>query len=113
VQIINNEKLIVRTRHPSRITQAIQNSKPIGKKDDVTSIEVAWGLEEAISLRKLNIKNVPSPILKDYNWPGLYAPMSHQKETASFLSVNRRAFCFNEQGTGKTASRYLGIRLPY
>jgi SNF2 family DNA or RNA helicase len=104
VQIINNEKLIVRTRHPSRITQAIQNSKPIGKKDDVTSIEVAWGLEEAISLRKLNIKNVPSPILKDYNWPGLYAPMSHQKETASFLSVNRRAFCFNEQGTGKTAS---------
>jgi len=30
--------------------------------------------------------------------------MSHQRTTASFLTLNKRAFCFNEQGTGKTAS---------
>jgi SNF2 family DNA or RNA helicase len=30
--------------------------------------------------------------------------MAHQVTTASFLTLNRRAFCFNEQGTGKTAS---------
>jgi SNF2 family DNA or RNA helicase len=30
--------------------------------------------------------------------------MEHQKETANFLTLNKRAFCFNEQGTGKTAS---------
>jgi SNF2 family DNA or RNA helicase len=30
--------------------------------------------------------------------------MAHQKDTASFLTLNKRAFCFNEQGTGKTAS---------
>jgi SNF2 family DNA or RNA helicase len=30
--------------------------------------------------------------------------MSHQKTTASFLTMNQRAFCFNEAGTGKTAS---------
>jgi SNF2 family DNA or RNA helicase len=104
VQIVNNEKLVVNTRFPTRITDAIKTSKPIGKSDDITAVEVEWGLHEAISLRRLNIKNVPSPILKDYDWPGLYPPMSHQKDTASFLSVNSRAFCFNEQGTGKTAS---------
>jgi SNF2 family DNA or RNA helicase len=30
--------------------------------------------------------------------------MQHQKDTAIFLATNQRAFCFNEQGTGKTAS---------
>ena len=44
--------------------------------------------------------------MNSYNWPcpsGL-TPFSHQKETASFLISHRKAFCFNEQGTGKTAS---------
>ena len=45
-----------------------------------------------------------SPILRDYKWPGVFPPMAHQKETASFLTLNKRSFCFNEQGTGKTAS---------
>jgi SNF2 family DNA or RNA helicase len=39
-----------------------------------------------------------------YDWPGRYTPFEHQKTTASFLTMNPRAFCFNEQGTGKTAS---------
>ena len=30
--------------------------------------------------------------------------MQHQRDTASFLTLHKRAFCFNEQGTGKTAS---------
>jgi SNF2 family DNA or RNA helicase len=30
--------------------------------------------------------------------------MAHQRETASFLTLHPRSFCFNEQGTGKTAS---------
>lgn len=44
--------------------------------------------------------------LPGYGWPcppGL-TPFVHQKETAAFLSAKRKAFCFNEQGTGKTAS---------
>jgi SNF2 family DNA or RNA helicase len=43
-------------------------------------------------------------ILTDYNWPGKYKPFAHQKQTSEFLTLNRKAFCFNEQGTGKTAS---------
>jgi SNF2 family DNA or RNA helicase len=46
----------------------------------------------------------PSPIEGKYGWPGKYAPFNHQKSTAAFLTKHRKAFCFNEQGTGKTAS---------
>jgi len=45
-----------------------------------------------------------SSILTDYDWPGKFKPFAHQKQTADFLTLNRKAFCFNEQGTGKTAS---------
>lgn len=39
-----------------------------------------------------------------YNWPGLHKPFDHQKTTSAFLTLNPRAFCLNEQGTGKTGS---------
>lgn len=44
--------------------------------------------------------------LQGYTWPRPegFQPFAHQKETAAFLIANRKAFCFNEQGTGKTAS---------
>ena len=42
--------------------------------------------------------------MENYNWPGQYKPFTHQRITSSFLANKPRAFCFNEQGTGKTAS---------
>jgi SNF2 family DNA or RNA helicase len=69
----------------------------------MNEVVVNWGLDEAHTLRSLNI-NVPSPITKRYSWPGQYKPFDHQKTTASFLTMNKKSFCFNEQGTGKTAS---------
>lgn len=44
--------------------------------------------------------------LSEYEWPRPhgFSPFAHQKVTAEFLISNRKAFCFNEQGTGKTAS---------
>lgn len=41
---------------------------------------------------------------KDYSWPGMFKPFAHQKDTSQFLVSNKRAFCFNEAGTGKTSS---------
>lgn len=44
--------------------------------------------------------------LSEYTWPrppGL-TPFEHQKTTSEFLISRKKAFCFNEQGTGKTAS---------
>lgn len=42
--------------------------------------------------------------MNDYDWPGQFKPFAHQKVTAEFLASRPKAFCFNEQGTGKTAS---------
>ena len=44
--------------------------------------------------------------LEDYQWPRPhgFTPFAHQKQTAEFLISNKKSFCFNEQGTGKTAS---------
>ena len=104
MQIIDNKVLVLRPRDPNRITTTIKKSTELSHEDGVTEVAVFWGLQEAQTLRRLGVKNVPSPIDRDYNWPGIFKPMAHQKETASFLTLNTRAFCFNEQGTGKTAS---------
>ena len=44
--------------------------------------------------------------LSEYDWPRPlgFTPFEHQKTTSEFLVNNPKAFCFNEQGTGKTAS---------
>jgi SNF2 family DNA or RNA helicase len=44
--------------------------------------------------------------LAEYSWPRPhgYSPFAHQIKTAEFLTTHKKAFCFNEQGTGKTAS---------
>ena len=53
------------------------------------------------------IENVTTNELQtitDYHWTGKHQPFDHQKKTADFLASHHKAFCFNEQGTGKTAS---------
>jgi len=100
MQIIENKALLLKVREPNRITTVIPKAKVL----DSGEVLVKWGLEEAQVLKNLKIKNVPSPINASYDWPGLYRPFEHQKETSGFLTLHRRAFCFNEQGTGKTGS---------
>lgn len=100
MQIIDNRALLLRVKEPNRITTVIPKAKILNTGE----VLVKWGLEEAMVLKNLRIKNVPSPIKNKYSWPGLYKPFDHQKETASFLTLHKRAFCFNEQGTGKTSS---------
>ena len=100
MEIIDNKALLLRVRNPQQITTVIPKSKELpGNK-----VVVHWGLEEAQVLRNLRIKNVPSPIMGRYDWPGQFPPFDHQRTTAAFLTMNRRAFCLNEQGTGKTGS---------
>ncbi|CAB4190003.1 HepA Superfamily II DNA/RNA helicases, SNF2 family [uncultured Caudovirales phage] len=43
-------------------------------------------------------------ILTDYKWTGRLKPFTHQEATAEFLSSRKKAFCFSEAGTGKTAA---------
>ena len=100
MDIINNKAILLRVREPNRIMEVIPKAKRVSDHE----VLVRWSLDEAQVLKNLKIKNVPSPILAHYDWPGIYPPFEHQRTTASFLTMNKRAFCFNEQGTGKTSS---------
>jgi SNF2 family DNA or RNA helicase len=104
MDIFDNKYLIVKTRSPERITETIEGSAVLGENEGVHAVAVNWTLEDAQRLKRLKFKNVPSPIIRDYKWPGVYPPMDHQRQTASFLTITKRSFCFNEQGTGKTAA---------
>ena len=100
VEIVENGKaLLLRLRNPQQVTEAIPKSKALSNN----RVVVNFGVGETQALKSLNIKT-PSPIEKQYKWTGSHTPFAHQKTTASFLTLNKKAFCFNEQGTGKTAS---------
>lgn len=104
MQIVDNKALVFRTRYPDKY-KIIPRSKRLREvKEGVHEVAVYWGLDEVRVLRNLGVRDVPSPILGDYDWPGKYTPFKHQKETAAFLTVNKQAFVFNEPGTGKTLS---------
>jgi SNF2 family DNA or RNA helicase len=100
MQIVDNRGLLLRVRNPEKITAAIPKSRQLNENNVI----VNWGVDESRVLRNLNVRDVPSPILGKYKWTGKYQPFEHQKTTSSFLTLNSRGFCFNEQGTGKTGS---------
>jgi SNF2 family DNA or RNA helicase len=105
MEVVDDKVLMVRTRNPHLITEKIKKSAIIEKEaDEVYKVAINWGLSEMQTLASLPFKTPPSTIKRDYKWSGKLTPFDHQKETASFLTVHKRAFCFNEQGTGKTAS---------
>ena len=98
MEIFKNAAVLLKLRNPDRVTEVIPKSKKVGDK-----VVVNWGVDETRVLKNLDI-NVPSPILGQYKWSGNVTPYTHQKTTSSFLTLHQKAFCFNEQGTGKTAS---------
>jgi SNF2 family DNA or RNA helicase len=99
MQVVKNKALVFRTNNPQQITTVIPKSRDVGDG----RVVINWGIDEVQVLKNLNIK-APSPIEGRYEWSGQHKPFAHQKTTASFLTMHKRAFCFNEQGTGKTAS---------
>lgn len=104
MQVIENRALLFNTRKSSQITAIIPKSKVIDSNGEVDRVLVNWGFDEVQLLRNLGIKEVPSPILGRYQWPGMYQPFEHQKTTAEFLTMHPRCFVFNEAGTGKTSA---------
>ena len=104
MKIVKDKAIIFRTTKPDLVTEQIKNHKVIDQDDGTFKVAVRWALKEAQILTALGVKDVPSPIGRDYEWSGRFTPFDHQKKTSSFLTLNKKAFCFNEQGTGKTAS---------
>lgn len=102
MEIIDNRILLFNTRHPHRY--GIIPKHKVMPIEGGYQVAVYWGLDETRVLRNMGVKNVPSPIQGRYEWPGRYRPMDHQRDTAAFLTFNRRAFVLSEPGTGKTLS---------
>jgi SNF2 family DNA or RNA helicase len=102
MEIVDNKALVLRTRHPDRYAMIPKSKvlKPVG--EGMYEVAVHWGLDEARVLKNLGVRDVPSPIMRAYAWPGRYTPFAHQIETSAFLTLNKRAFVFSEPGVGKT-----------
>jgi len=108
MEIVNNS--LVRMKCPTSVAKSIERyiekSEVLSESQGVADVVVNWGLDEMQRLARIappSIK-VPSPIERDYHWPGMFKPFDHQRDTSRFLSLYRRAFCFNEAGTGKTSA---------
>lgn len=114
MEVINNE--IIKTVLPHQLADSVVSrltqSEILADRGAMKDIAVFWGQYEAQHLAKvlddnkplLNLPEVPAPMVRDYDWPGIFTPFDHQKVTAAFLSIRQRAFCFNEAGTGKTSA---------
>ena len=101
MKIVKDKALVLKTKRPELVTDKIKNCKKVGQEGELVELAVKWEYEEASALAELGAKEVPSPMLRDYKWTGKLTPFEHQKDTASFLSLYKKAFCFNEAGTGK------------
>jgi SNF2 family DNA or RNA helicase len=107
VELIEQEalRLTVRSDFVPYITNYLEKSEVLDDNGETADIVVYWGIKEMQHIARFYSElKLPSPILKEYDWPGLFTPFLHQKTTAAFLSLRDRAFCFNEAGTGKTSS---------
>lgn len=63
-----------------------------------------WNLRTYLICKSLGLKKLPSP-LATYDFEKTpYSPMKHQRATTEFLVQYLKSFCWNEAGTGKTAS---------
>ena len=103
MEILEDKALVFRTRNPHKY-KIIPKHKIMERMDGGYDVAVYWGLDECRVLKNLGVKDVPSPITRRYSWPGKFKPMAHQRETAAFLTMHKKAFVFSEPGTGKTLS---------
>ena len=108
MEIVADKALLVRTKNPAKITEVIPKSR-VTKEVTLASgkgyeVLVHWTLTNSKILQNLGFKKIPSPIARQYKWPGMYKPFDHQRTTAEFLTMHQRAYCLNDMGTGKTMS---------
>lgn len=108
MEIVDNKVLMLKC--PSNVAQTIRGfidkSHIVHDTGSVADVAVYWDIDEVQRLARIappSLK-IPSPIERDYQWPGMFKPFAHQRDTARFLTLHRRAFCFNEAGTGKTSA---------
>lgn len=97
-----HRKIVLNPSKPNKILALIPSAKTFefqGKQ----LMAVRYGVDEVRLLENLGLK-VPSPIEHLYPWSGNYSPFAIQRHTASMMVQNKRLYCLNGLGTGKTLS---------
>lgn len=102
MRLISNH-LVFRHDNPESILELL----PMAKEAQGW-VAVPFTIQTAHVLQNLGY-NPPSPITADYDWPGKYKPYKHQIKTAEHFTLNRRCFCENDPGSGKTMSALWAI----
>jgi hypothetical protein len=98
-------RIIIDSTANAAVRKCIPHAKTV-LHDGKSLVAVPYGVDEAMVLKNLGF-NVPAPIQHYYDWPARFEPMAHQRDTAAFLTMNKRALCLNAP-----ASRYhlCGLR---
>ena len=108
MEIVANKAVLLRTYDPNKITEVLPKAHVVKELDTPKGkgyeVAVKWTLTNTKILHNLGFSKTPSPIMGQYDWPGMYKPFEHQKTTAAFLSLHQRAYCLSDMGTGKTMS---------
>ena len=100
--VVEEAKAIaLKLNNPQRVLECIPTAHIMPKYDNL--VVLPHKPEEVRVLRNLGIK-APAPIMHYYDWVGDFTPYAHQKSTAAFLTMNKKALVLNEIGTGKTQS---------
>jgi hypothetical protein len=94
MEIIQNTalKLLVPDQIVPHITDNIEKAEVVSRANNLSEVMVYWGVQEMTKLNQLIAfrKNLPSPIERDYKYPGLYKPFDPPKN-------NRRIFVYTTQ----------------
>lgn len=100
------QALILNAANPASVLSACPSAKQIEFKGQPLVV-VPHDINATHTLRGMGWQ-LPSPIGYQYNWPRertqVPEPFTHQLETSAFFTLNHRAYCLNEIGTGKTLS---------
>lgn len=94
--------LALKLNNPNRVLDVIPTAKTINVRGHELVV-TPHRLDEVRVLNNMGIR-APSPIMHYYDWPGRFTPFDHQKQTAAFLTLNKRGLVLNDIGTGKTQS---------
>jgi SNF2 family DNA or RNA helicase len=88
------------TQLPPSVLEGVKHKQGQAKGHPVTIVRHDLGTYEQLREHGLML---PSPLVH-YHWPGRFTPRAHQYATAEHFVHNRKCFCLNGLGTGKTLS---------
>lgn len=96
-------QVFIKTQLASQIAVAVSGCTVSDVFGDGERLCAPWNLETMQAVAKWQVPTF-SPMFRDYNFVGRFEPYLHQLKICSFLTVNKRAFCLADMGTGKSAS---------